>query len=389
MEEMHANGMLDSSRFLLLNPVENNSACASSTELFPNWSLAALPGVPDQLVLQMTALLLQPKAEGDVPEWSPLVASTRVEQLLHSLQRHPFQQSVWDSVRGWVAEYKTWVGAALLFVLLTLLNYGWVSWLAWRRQKQLALAYEQMRNYERMMMHADRMNIIGEMASGVAHEINQPISVIRHYAEGSMFRLQKRNDCPELLPVLAKITEQVERITQIIENLRKWVKADRSYQSARVNVWDTVNKSVQFFRLQNEKHPMAIQVHIPRDLTLFTVPSVLEQVLVNSLLNCWQQQAGAVDIFIRWPDEPFIEIVIADDGGGFGQEQLDFPFVPFRSNKEQGLGLGLVICNRLMQAIGGSLLLSNREDGVAGAKVTLKLPLKEVPAATSVKKESN
>lgn len=122
---------------------------------------------------------------------------------------------------------------------------------------------------------------------------------------------------------------------------------------------------------------MSIQINIPDDLVLFTVPSVIEQVLVNSLLNCWQQHATHVDIAIRYFDASFLGITITDDAGGFSREQLDFPFVPFRTNKDKGLGLGLVICERLMRVIGGSLLLDNRSDGVAGAIVTLKLPLKE------------
>lgn len=377
MEEMQAQGILDRSQFQLLHPVNNQSACAGSTELFPNWSLAALPNVPDALATRLGSLLLQNQPDSLLPGWAPVVASTRVEEILHSIRRHPFQYSVWAGIKDWVAEYKTWVGVALLFVFLSLLNYAWVSWLAWRRQKQITQAYEQMRAYERMMMQADRLNILGEMASGIAHEINQPVSVIRHYAEGTRYRLDRQKTNAELIPVLDKVIEQVERITQIIENLRKWVKSDRHYQSVAVNICQAVGKSVQFVRMQNNRHSMNIQINIPDDLVLFTVPSVIEQVLVNSLLNCWQQQATQVDIAIRYFDASFLGITITDNAGGFAQEQLDFPFVPFRTNKDQGLGLGLVICERLMRVIGGSLLLDNRSDGVAGAIVTLKLPLKE------------
>ncbi len=133
---------------------------------------------------------------------------------------------------------------------------------------------------------------------------------------------------------------------------------------------------------------MNIHINIPADLVLLTVPSVIEQVLVNSLLNCWQQQATQVDMSIRYFEEPFLGITIADNAGGFSQEQLEFPFVPFRTNKEQGLGLGLVICERLMRVIGGSLLLDNRSDGIAGAVVTLKLPLKKHSNPKGVKASS-
>lgn len=377
MEEMQSRGMLDRAQFQLLHPVNNQSACAGSTELFPNWSLAALPDVPDTLATRLGSLLLQNQADDWLPGWSSVVASTRVEEILHSIHRHPFQQSVWTGIKNWVNEYKAWVGITLLLVVLSFLNYAWVSWLAWRRQKQITQAYEQMRTYERMMMHADRLNILGEMASGLAHEVNQPVSVIRHYAEGTRYRLQKQQTHSALIPVLDKLIEQVDRITQIIDNLRKWVKSERNYQSEPVNIAQAVDKSVQFVRLQNDRHLMNITTHIPAELVLLTVPSVIEQVLVNSLLNCWQQQATQVDISIRYFDAPFLGITIADNAGGFSQEQLDFPFVPFRTNKEQGLGLGLVICERLMRVIGGSLLLENRSDGIAGAVVTLKLPLKK------------
>lgn len=388
MEEMQSQGVVDSSQFQLLHPVNNHSVCAGSTELFPNWSLAALPDVPDSLATRLGSLLLQNQADALLPGWSPVVASTRVEEILHRIHRHPFQQSVWAGIKNWVSEYKTWVGITLLLVALSFLNYAWVSWLAWRRQKQITQAYEQMRTYERMMMHADRLNILGEMASGIAHEVNQPVSVIRHYAEGTRYRLQKQQTHTELIPVLDKVIEQVERITQIIENLRKWAKSERNDQSVPVNIAQAVAKSVQFVRLQNDRHPMNIHINIPADLVLLTVPSVIEQVLVNSLLNCWQQQATQVDMSIRYFEEPFLGITIADNAGGFSQEQLEFPFVPFRTNKEQGLGLGLVICERLMRVIGGSLLLDNRSDGIAGAVVTLKLPLKKHSNPKGVKASS-
>src|SRR5690606_5523395 len=125
--------------------------------------------------------------------------------------------------------------------------------------------------------------------------------------------LQKQQTHTELIPVLDKVIEQVERITQIIENLRKWAKSERNDQSVPVNIAQAVAKSVQFVRLQNDRHLMDIHINIPADLVLLTVPSVIEQVLVNSLLNCWQQQATQVDMSIRSFDEPFLGITITDN----------------------------------------------------------------------------
>ncbi|WP_241761984.1 ATP-binding protein [Mannheimia granulomatis] len=92
--------------------------------------------------------------------------------------------------------------------------------------------------------------------------------------------------------------------------------------------------------------------------------------LTNCLLNALQ--TGASEIAIRLlPEENSLAIEIEDNGGGFSEAQLAFPFAPFRSDKPYGLGLGLLLCQRLMQSIGGDIALSNGEDG---AKVVLTIP---------------
>ncbi|MNZ97536.1 Tetrathionate sensor histidine kinase TtrS [compost metagenome] len=126
-----------------------------------------------------------------------------------------------------------------------------------------------------------------------------------------------------------------------------------------------------------QQYPLChITLAIPAQSQLYSQTTLLEQVLTNLLSN--SLQAGAQQITLRLEvDQHQQRLIVEDDGGGLNAEQLTLPFVPFRSSKPEGLGLGLVICQRLLKHQGGDLTLENyfSASQQQGLRVTLYFPV--------------
>ncbi|OSI16138.1 sensor histidine kinase [Neisseria dumasiana] len=379
MEEWRAQQGLSEHVFkpLSVHSIVNN--CISGTPVFPHWMLAALPSVPEQTASQIAALLLGSTATSDMPSWSPPVSFVEAEQVLAGLGRHPLHSNWQTQWRNWLFENTMLVGAVALMLVISLINYGWMGWLAYRRRKKLEQAYRQLLERDRLLAHADRMNIAGEMAAGLAHELNQPMAAIHYYAEACLQLLEAGKQPESIRKALHNIIQTTERGSRIIRNLRQWSKTpEHVYTDARIEDilqhcadWLSCQKNAPQLHWQNQSGQSSI----------CTVSGIVEQVLMNCLLNCQQQQAKRIDITVfRRPESEELVIRIEDDAGGFNQDILAQPFIPFRSTKADGLGLGLVICDRLLRGIGGSITLNNRDNGIAGARIDISLPERNTDA---------
>ena len=214
------------------------------------------------------------------------------------------------------------------------------------------------------MYHTDRMHTLGEMMSGIGHELNQPLTAIQYYADGLRLKLQHNApNTADIQSVLNRITEQIDTSRHIIQDIRAWGKTPPAQPSERVNVRQLLTEVQQFVAWQHQDLPLLLQCDA--HISLKTEPLKLKQILVNCILN--SIQAGASEVRL----EAFTgRISIIDNGKGFTQEQLDFPFVPFRTGRSDGLGLGLVVCERLAHSMHMRMHLHNRSQG--GAMVILE-----------------
>lgn len=120
------------------------------------------------------------------------------------------------------------VGGVILAFLLLTLNYIWVMLLVRRRGKQLERNSVVLHQHERALETARQMSVLGEMTSGFAHELNQPLSAIRHYARGCLIRLRAADEQHPLLPALEQIDQQAQRGADTLRNLRHWVSQRRA-----------------------------------------------------------------------------------------------------------------------------------------------------------------
>ncbi|GAB1438990.1 tetrathionate respiration histidine kinase TtrS [Providencia sp.] len=373
LENMHSEGLIDKNQFRPLIQHPSSLSCLTSTELYPNWSFAALSDVPDNLVDKVTKTLLS--ADKTNMRWGAPASVTQVETLLRDVNQHPQQRQIWQDIVSWTIQNQITISLVGLFFVLLGVNHVWIAFLVRRKSRQLEVAHNRLREQEANLQKAQRLNILGEMASGFAHELNQPLSAIRHYAQGCILRLTKESDSHPLITALTKIDDQAQRGADIIRNLRLWAgKPGHTPDVAlsQQSVKQAINHIWQLLRADQHYPNTKLIVPETPDVTLTLPDTLLEQLLSNLVSNSLQAGATVLNFGFHFAQGRFL-LVLQDDAGGMQLEQLKQGITPFATTKKEGLGLGLVICQRLIQSQGGDIRIENNltDDGLNGLRVTL------------------
>lgn len=128
-----------------------------------------------------------------------------------TVRQHPQQRQLWLDIKSWFIQHQLVMGAAAVVLLLLTLNYIWVMLLVRRRGRLLERNNVLLRKQEQALETARQMSVLGEMTSGFAHELNQPLSAIRHYAQGCLIRLRGQDQQHPLLPAIEQIDAQAQR----------------------------------------------------------------------------------------------------------------------------------------------------------------------------------
>jgi two-component system sensor kinase FixL len=243
-------------------------------------------------------------------------------------------------------------------------------------------AEQSTRALEHRLAHVGRFNLMGEMAAGIAHEINQPLSAIATYAQAGKRILQQSNpDTVMLGDICKKIDDQARRAGQVIENLRKFIrKQDIDTQSLDVNrvVDDVLNL------IEVDAHSEGIPVRVRASARLPTVRAdavQLQQVLLNLTRNSVDAMRGGMGkehgiiIATERAEGGGVRIRVIDHGHGVSSQLGDNIFHPFVTTKRDGLGVGLAISNTIVQSYGGTLGYS--ENPAGGAVFTVELPAEQ------------
>lgn len=376
MEEMGRQGRIQPRDFRLLNPVMTTSYCQSSTDIYPNWTLAATNKLPNALLSPLNQSLFHPNlAAKNLPNWLPPESNRAAEQILYDMNQHPAQQPITKQLYHWVLEHRLWVGLALLVMVISLINYAWMSALALRRRRLLIAKNQLIRDYDDALKKSSHFVIMGEMSGAIAHEINQPLATIQNYAQGLMIRQQKsrlnppsEKDNQVLTTALQEIIAETERASNIIQNIKSWVKGS-GQANAQANQAETLVDIISVYQhciLLLGNKASNIRFYFAGEVTSLRLPNlVLDQLLMNTLLNATEQRATLILLrcqIIGDNSTKKLGIFISDNAGGFLPEQLSkktFGISKITSTKTDGLGLGLMICQRLCQSLDGKLVLNN------------------------------
>lgn len=376
LEKMADEGLVNKADFVAVIRRPAVIPCLNSTPLYPDWSFAALPEVSDVLADRVTRALFN-APEDAAFHWGAPASTSQVEALLREVRQHPRQRQLWLDVKSWLIQHRFIMGGTALALLLLTLNYIWVMLLVRRRGRQLERNAVQLRDQEQALQTARQMSVLGEMTSGFAHELNQPLSAIRHYAQGCSIRLQKQDRQHPLLPALEHIDQQAQRGADTLRNLRHWVsqaqgKPMLADEWEQISVRQAIDHVWQWLRVPQQFPQLLLNSDVDRSVTLVLPPVLLEQVLANLILNA--AQVGAKMLWISAVREATgVRITLQDNGGGIDASQLDQAFQPFKTRRKEGMGLGLVICQRLVRYGRGEISIINQTapDGQPGAAVVL------------------
>jgi len=254
-------------------------------------------------------------------------------------------------------------------------------------------AEEQARRHQADLAHVLRLGTMGEMAAGLAHEINQPLGAVTNYAHGSVRRLRSGSvDSAELLPILEAIAQESLRAGEIIRRVRDLVRKEPGEQKP-VDVNGLVRDSAHFVDSDARQHRIRIQLDLAADLQPVTCNGVqIEQVLLNLLRNAVEavQSAaradGRVVVATAAEGRDSIAVSVSDNGVGLSEPGADV-FAAFYSTKADGLGMGLSISRSIIEAHRGRLWATHNPERGTTFQFTLPVGNPTEAAETSIRFE--
>lgn len=229
--------------------------------------------------------------------------------------------------------------------------------------------------------HVGRVSMMGQLASALAHEINQPLGAILRNAEAAeLFLRHESPDLDEIRAILADIRRDDQRAGMVIERMRTLLR--RHDLTARpVEVGELFAEVGSLLRGDAAARKVKLELAAPNDLPPALGDRIhLQQVLLNLILNGMDALNGAaaegrrVNVVARLAESRMIEIAVSDSGHGIPAEKLAHVFEPFFTTKPSGIGMGLPISQNIVETHGGRLWAENNDAG-GGAVFRFTLPL--------------
>ncbi|MDY7578273.1 PAS domain S-box protein [Herbaspirillum sp. RTI4] len=244
-------------------------------------------------------------------------------------------------------------------------HFGWMSSVVDISAQKRAETRE--REQTEQLQHAQRLASLGEMASTLAHELNQPLMALGSFASAAK-RFEELGNQAMLVSSLNEITAQTQRAAEIVQWIRGFVRP-RTQGAEQCQLQEIVNNALALLNAEIRRHRIKIIVRIDASLPLVSGDRVLlEQLVLNLVLNSVHAMQNTVphlreiEIAARQV-EAVVVVTISDRGPGIAADLADKVFDTFFTTKADGLGLGLNICRTIVERHGGQLNFHNRADG--------------------------
>ena len=250
-------------------------------------------------------------------------------------------------------------------------------------------AEEQAAQQNERAQTASRLITMGEMASSVAHELNQPLTAINNYCNGMVSRIKGQQISNEdLLIALEKTAKQAWRAGQIIQRIRSFVKRSEPNR-AYSDVATIVSNAMELAEIELRRHHVRLSHYIAARLPKIMVdPILIEQVLINLMKNAAESIAQAqrstaqrsVELRVvpkTIDEQAVVEFSVSDSGRGLSPEVMTRLFEAFYSTKAEGMGIGLKLCRSIVESHQGRLEAVNlyNSDAVVGCRFTFWIPV--------------
>ncbi len=264
-------------------------------------------------------------------------------------------------------------------VLSTLLAYM----INERKKSEIELfnAYKKLKKTQEQLIHSDKMAAMGQLAAGISHELNQPLTGIKGFAQAAIMNLERNSP---LVNDLSKIVKQADRMDRIIRHIRLFARKSDGYMR-KLDVNQPIEDALMLLTEQLKAHDIVVKKSLSGNLPKIQGDSnQLEQVFINLITNALDaidslKKSDNREITIKTAfssDKEYIEVIIKDTGCGISDENLSNIFNPFFTTKspDGGTGLGLSIVYRIIKDHKG-YIYTDSEEG-KGTTFRIKLPVR-------------
>jgi PAS domain S-box-containing protein len=263
-------------------------------------------------------------------------------------------------------------------------------------------AEEQAAQQNERAQTASRLITMGEMASSVAHELNQPLTAINNYCNGMVSRIKGQQISNEdLLVALEKTARQAHRAGQIIQRIRAFVKRSEPNR-APADVATLVSNAMELAEIELKRHRVRLTHYIAARLPRLMVDRILiEQVLINLMKNAAESIAQSnlptarrnVELRVvpkQIENQSVVEFSVLDSGLGLSPEVKTRLFEAFYSTKAEGMGIGLKLCRSIVESHQGRMEAINLYNGdeMVGCRFTFWIPVTPPPSHTGAASDS-
>jgi C4-dicarboxylate-specific signal transduction histidine kinase len=228
--------------------------------------------------------------------------------------------------------------------------------------KERKQAEKTSRKHQSELAHTHRLSMMGEMASGLAHELSQPLTAINNYIKGCMRRLQRANgNQVELLDAMGKVSSEAHRAGEIIRWMRGFVQKAEP-RTAKLDVNAAIHEAIDLLWHDLQSHGIKTHFELATPLPPTLADKIqIQQIVLNLVRNSMEAMNGHncarrdLTICTSIPADDTIEVSIRDSGHGVPADLRENIFDSFFTTRTDGLGLGLSICRSLVEVHGGKL----------------------------------
>ena len=239
---------------------------------------------------------------------------------------------------------------------------------------------EQIRQHQAALTRFARQNSMGQMVSNIAHELNQPLSAIINYSNGCIHKLKKMQGTAKISEAIKQVVNQAERAASIIANVKRLLcKTDSNHIETDIN--EMIRGVIKLLDLEISSNQIDIHLKLGEIPTIMLNKVQIEQVLINMADNAIDALANIKHrsreiTFQTLKTDNKVEIIISDTGCGIPPSVQKNIFKPYITTKDDGMGMGLAICESILQDHHGSIELCSSTE--YGTQYVITLPISDV-----------
>lgn len=367
LERLVAEGAIAKDEFRVIGRKPSGDLkCQISTRLYPGWPFVKVAQTPASMARDVAQALFAMQPGPDEKAWTQPDDYASVQDLYRSLKVGPYAPFTRLGLADLLFENRYWVAFIGLGALWWFAHVARVSYLVRRRTRDLQAAHEAARLRGEQMEHTVRLSLMGEMASSLAHEINQPLAAILTYARGCERRIEGGSDPDSVRDVVRRIAVQAERAGDIVRRMKDFVRKNPAPQLT-IDPAAALHDALALFEPTATNAGVIVEAAIPD-----TLPSVradrlqLEEIVLNLLQNALEATSGQDErriVLDVTTERDRLNVSVSDNGPGVSPETRDRLFDPFFTTKSNGLGLGLSLSRTIAEAHGGRLILDTESPG--------------------------